>query len=217
MRPLRHTTAPPLVADPSGRSGGVDASVKHDSTAIVALPPGPRRARVRLVYHRISQPSPDGPLDFENTIEATVLDFAQRFRVVEVRFDPYQMQASAQRLISRHVKMVEFSQHPGHLTEAGSNLYELIKGRNLVAYPDEPNPAGGERSIAVETARGWRIAKEKQNHKIDVVIALAMSALASVRSLGESNYDSQYLGWSDTPSEVLTTGRRDFYGMRYIS
>jgi hypothetical protein len=38
-----------------------------------------------------------------------------------------------------------------------------------------------QRAIAVETPRGWRIAKEKQSHKIDVVVALGMAALGAVQ------------------------------------
>ena len=38
-----------------------------------------------------------------------------------------------------------------------------------------------QRSIAVETPRGWRIAKEKASHKIDVVVALGMAALGAVQ------------------------------------
>ena len=37
------------------------------------------------------------------------------------------------------------------------------------------------RAVAVETSRGWRIAKEKQSHKIDVVVALGMAALGAVK------------------------------------
>ena len=33
----------------------------------------------------------------------------------------------------------------------------------------------------METPRGWRIAKEKQAHKIDVVVALAMAVLGAVQ------------------------------------
>ena len=44
------------------------------------------------------------------------------------------------------------------------------------------------RAVAVESSRGWRIAKDKQNYKIDVVVALAMSALAAVRGQGEGSY-----------------------------
>jgi hypothetical protein len=96
-------------------------------------------------------------------------------------------------------------------------MYELLQGHTLQLYPNPDIRLAMSRAIAVETPRGWRISKEKQSHKIDVVIALAMSALASVRSPGEGNYDSQYIGRADTPSEVLTTGGRDFYGMRFIS
>jgi terminase large subunit-like protein len=211
-------TATPVVADPElSISVAVDASVKHDSSAIVATTWDKKSQVVRLIFHRIYQPAPDDPLDFEATIEATVLDLRKRFRVRKVLFDPYQMVASAQRLARQGVKMEEFPQSVPNLTAASQNLFELLQGRTLQLYPNAGIRLAMSRAIAIETARGWRIAKEKQNHKIDVVIALAMSALASVRSPGESNYDSQYIGWSDTPSEVLTTGRRDFYGMRFIS
>jgi hypothetical protein len=36
------------------------------------------------------------------------------------------------------------------------------------------------RAVAVETSRGWRISKEKQSNKIDVVVALAMAAHVAV-------------------------------------
>jgi hypothetical protein len=41
------------------------------------------------------------------------------------------------------------------------------------------------RAVAIETPRGWRIAKEKQAHKIDVVVALAMACHAA--TLGQAN------------------------------
>ena len=211
-------TATPVVADPELPIWvGIDASVKHDSSAIVATTWDKKSQVVRQIFHRIYQPAPDDPLDFEATIEATVLDLRKRFRVRKVLFDPYQMVASAQRLARQGVKMEEFPQSVPNLTAASQNLFELLQGRTFILYPNADIRLAMSRAIAIETARGWRIAKEKQNHKIDVVIALAMSALASVRSPGESTYDSQYLGWSDTPSEVLTTGRRDFLGMRFIS
>jgi phage terminase large subunit-like protein len=174
--------ARPLVIDKSLPVWvGVDASVKRDSTAIVACTWDRKANKVRLVMHRIFQPSADDPLDFEATVEATLLEMRQRFYVREVKYDPYQMQAVAQRLISRHVPMVEFAQSVPNLTEATSNLYELIKGRNLVVYADDALRLAVQRSVAVETPRGWRIAREKQSHKIDVVVALGMAALGAVQ------------------------------------
>jgi hypothetical protein len=65
----------------------------------------------------------------------------------------------------------------------------LAAGTNLVAYPNATIRLAVSRAIAAETARGWRIAKDKQAHKIDVVIALAMAALAAIRGQAEPFYD----------------------------
>jgi len=110
-----------------------------------------------------------------------LLELKRRFRLREVRFDPYQMAAVSQRLQRSGVPMEEFPQSVPNLTEASTNLYELIKASNLVAYPDATVRLAIQRAIAVETSRGWRIAKEKTSHKIDVVVALGMAALGAVQ------------------------------------
>jgi terminase large subunit-like protein len=179
--------AEPVVSD-QGLSVwlGVDASVKRDSTAIVATSWDRTAKKVRVIAHRIFQPSADDPIDFEMMIEGTVRNFANRFNVREVRFDPYQMQAVAQRLTRAGVNMVEFPQSVPNLTEASTNLYELVKGRGIVFYPDAGVRLAFSRAVALETTRGWRIAKEKASHKIDVVVALAMSAHGAVHE-GEAD------------------------------
>ena len=50
---------------------------------------------------------------------------------------------------------------------------------------------GRDRVVGV---RGWRLDKMKQAHKIDVVVALSMAALAAVRDGGKSRYDLACLG-----------------------
>jgi phage terminase large subunit-like protein len=170
----------PVLADPHLSVWlGVDASVKRDSTAVVACTFSDGKAR--LVWHRVFQPSPEDPLDFEATIEKTLLDLRRRFYVREVRYDPWQMQAVAQRLTAAGLPMVEFPQSVPNLTESSTNLYEAIKGRNLSVYPDNEIRLAVSRAVALETSRGWRIAKEKASHKIDVVVALAMAALGAVQ------------------------------------
>ncbi|TMA44662.1 MAG: hypothetical protein E6J81_14065 [Deltaproteobacteria bacterium] len=160
---------------------GVDASVKRDSTAIVACTWDETAKKVRLVGHRVFQPSPSEPLDFEAAVEETLLALHQRFYLQQVHYDPYQLIAVAQRLQRAGVPMVEFPQSVPNLTEASTNLYDLIKGRNLVVYPDEGLRRAIHQAVALETSRGWRIAKEKQAHKIDVVVALAQAALGAVK------------------------------------
>jgi phage terminase large subunit-like protein len=167
---------------------GVDASVKRDSTAIVVCTWDRKRKAVRLVWHRVFQPTPDEPLDFEATIEKTLLELRQRFDVREVRFDPFQMQSVAQRLRRSGLRMNEFPQTTSNLTEASTALYELIKGRNLIAYSDGELRLSMNHAVALETPRGWRIAKDKASHRIDVIVALAQAAFAAVHG-GQSGLE----------------------------
>ena len=160
---------------------GVDASVKHDSTAIVAVTFDQPSQRVRVVFHRVFQPTPDVPLDFEAAVEATLIDLGKRFAVRRILFDPYQMQATAQRLTRAGLPIKEFPQSVPNLTAASQNLYELISGGNLAVYPSDQIRLAVACAVAIETPRGWRIGKDKQTHKIDVVVALAMACHAAVQ------------------------------------
>jgi phage terminase large subunit-like protein len=172
----------PLVADPRLPVWvGVDASVKRDATAVVACSWDTDAKRVRLVWHRVWQPSAAEPLDFEATVATAVRGLCRRFVVRSVRYDPFQMVSVAQQLTAEGVPMEEFPQTVPNLTESSNNLYELVKGGNVRVYPDDGLRLAVQRTVAVETARGWRIAKEKASHKIDVVVALAMAALGVVR------------------------------------
>jgi hypothetical protein len=60
-------------------------------------------------------------------------------------------------------------------------LFELLKGENLVAYPDAEIRLALQRAVAKENPRGWKITKEKASHKIDIVVAMAMAALGAVK------------------------------------
>lgn len=192
---------------------GVDASVKRDSTAIVATTWDSKAKKVRLVWHKIFTPSKADPIDFEQMIEETIVDLRKRFLLRRVHFDPYQMHASAQRLQRLGVRMAEFPQSVPNLTKASQNLFELIKSNSIVLYPDSDIRLAIQRSVAIETTRGWRIAKERSSHKIDVVVALGMAALAAVR-WGERDDANSVPG---LPVECMLTdyefmGRIDPYG-----
>ena len=91
------------------------------------------------------------------------------------------MAAVAQRLTAAGVPMVEYQQTVPNLTKMGQNLYELIKGGNIVFYRDDDIRRAISHAIIVETARGFKITKERAAHRIDLVVALAMSALAAVQ------------------------------------
>ena len=179
---------------------GVDASTKHDATAIVAVTFDRALGKPRLVWHRVFQPSPDDPLDFEATIEATLLWLRDNFRVVKMVFDPWQMQSTAQRLARAGVIVEDFPQTPPNLTRAAQNLFELITGQNLVLYPDEGMRLAISRAVAIEGARGWRIGKEKQTFKIDVIIALMMACHAAVQGQAQVGPPPEFWGALATAS-----------------
>ena len=98
------------------------------------------------------------------------------------------MQATAQRLRRAGLAIEEFAQSPGNLTQASQGLFDLISSGRLVMYADQEIRLAASRAIAKEMPRGcWRIAKDQQSHKIDVIVALAMSAHAAM--LNQSSYD----------------------------
>jgi len=165
---------------------GVDASVKRDSTALVACTYDKAAKVVRLVTHRVFTPTPGDPINFEDTVEATLLEWRKRFMLRKVWFDPFQMEAVAQRLAKAGIKIEPYAQTVPNLTAATSNLFDLIQARQLVLYPDAAMRLAISRAIIVESSRGWRLDKLKQAHKIDTVVALSMAALAAVRGQGES-------------------------------
>jgi phage terminase large subunit-like protein len=172
----------PVVADKSLPVWiGLDGSVKHDWTAIAVVAWSQQFKKPQLVSHRIFVPTKHHPIDFE-VVENTVLDFCRRFAVRKVLYDPHQLASSAQRLLKAGVPMKEYQQTVGNLTEIGGTLYELIKGGNLLVYPDEQIRQSIAHSVAKETSRGgFQITKATSAHKIDFTIALAMAVHACVQ------------------------------------
>jgi phage terminase large subunit-like protein len=168
---------------------GVDASVKRDSTALVACSFDKKTQCVRLVAHKVFTPTPGDPIDFEATVERTILDWRKRYLLRGCWFDPYQMASVAQRLTKLHVPLTEFPQTIPNLTAATSNLFELIQARTLALYADPGMRLAVSRAVVSESSRGWKIDKLKQSHHIDVIVALSMACLAAVRGQGEFSYD----------------------------
>jgi phage terminase large subunit-like protein len=179
---------------------GVDASVKRDSTALVAVSCDRKTKVVRLIAHKTFTPSASDPIDFEATVERTILEWREKFQLRKAYTDPFQMAATAQRLQRAGVKIEEYPQTVPNLTAATSNLYDLIQSRSLVLYPDAAMRLAISRAVMHESSRGWRLDKLKQAHKIDVVVALSMAALGAVRGQGESSYVGD-LSWVNGPDE----------------
>jgi len=160
---------------------GLDASVNRDSTAIICCAWDAAAKRVRLIRHRVFVPSKANPIDFENQVEAEILDLRGRFHLRQVLFDPYQLVSVSQRMIKLGIPMEALNQTSGNLTETGNTLLELVKYQNLILYPDADMRTAVGQCVAKESSRGWRIAKTTASARIDVVVALSLACLGAVR------------------------------------
>src|SRR5262249_52010451 len=60
----------------------------------------------------------------------------------------------------------------------GQVLFDCLTGRTLRLYPDAALRAQALSTVAIESPRGFRIAKERATAKIDGIVALAMACCA---------------------------------------
>jgi len=189
---------------------GVDASFKHDSTAICVVSFDQSRQQVRLVTHKVFQPTFERPLDFELTVEAALLNMARSYQVQKCLFDPWQMQAVAQRLQKQGLPVEEFPQTSPNLTAASQNLFDLVESQGLVMYADEQMRLAIFRAVAIETPRGWRIGKQNQAHRVDLVISLAMACHAATQGQKEPFFDRSWSWVTGQPigGDALTDAER---------
>lgn len=158
---------------------GVDASVKGDSSAVVVTTK--KENQIILVCHKKWQPTKKQPLDLEETIEAYIKELSENYAVQEVLYDPFQLHSVMTRLNKDGINCVEYPQTVDRLIAASQNLYDLFKNKNIILYPDSEVKSHILKSTAKEHPRGFRIVKEKQSIKIDICVALAMSAFAATK------------------------------------
>jgi phage terminase large subunit-like protein len=218
---IRHDLAPVHADLFTEAFVGIDASYKRDSAAICVTAFDQSTQMVRLLNHKVFQPSPDAPLDFELTIESYLLDLKRRFQLRQVRYDPYQMVSTAQRLAKAGVPIEEFPQSSPNLTAASQNLFDLIQSQALVLYPDADMRLAVSRAVAIEGPRGWRIGKEKSAFKIDVIVALAMAVHAAVVAQAEPYFDQSWK-WvnGDEPTDPKAQAKKeadDFYQTKLVA
>ncbi len=183
---------------------GVDVATKHDSSAVVAVMRDrdqDGRDVVALAAHRIWRPTPTDPLDIEATVEAYLRELHHAYRVRAVLVDPYQMARSIQTLKAAGLRVEEYPQTLDRLTVMGQAVYDLVQGRNLSVYAAADLREHALNAVVVESARGWRIAKEKSSKKVDGLVALAMACAA----LGQRPAGFEPLVWNWTKSYTART------------
>jgi len=158
----------------------VDIGLKSDNGAVVRV--RRRENQIVLAGYRLWKPTKAAPLNLEETVEAYLRETHQQNFVRRIVIDPWQAARSIQTLKAAGLPIEEFPQTQSNTTRMAQTLYDLLKGRNLVLYPDDELRQQALNTIAIETPRGFRIAKEKASRKIDLIVALSMACVAAVET-----------------------------------
>jgi phage terminase large subunit-like protein len=158
---------------------GVDGGIRDDCSAIVAV----YRAedRLALALHRIWTPR-GVPLDLEETIGSYLRHLHAAYRIQQILCDPDQLHRSITLLRAAGLPIEEFPQTQANTVRMGQGLYELLRGVNLRLYPSDELRAQPLNVVAVESSRGYRLAKEKATKKIDAMVALSMACVAALNA-----------------------------------
>jgi phage terminase large subunit-like protein len=164
----------------------VDAGIKRDSTALVGVAYDGKRAKLGIVFHYIWTPSKGDQVDLDITVESKLLELYNKFNIVSVVYDPTHLLQTMLRLRQKGIPTKEFPQTVPLMTAASQLLYDLLKNKNLEAYPDDGMRRHIQMAVAETNARGFRIVKTKvsKRHYIDAAVALAMAGYEAVNSGG---------------------------------
>lgn len=107
----------------------VDAGIAHDCSAaiIVSRHPDPNLHDEYVMVRdlRLWEPPPGGKIDFDETIEPTIKEWADRYNVVEVVFDKYQLHGIMTRTRKSGINTYDFSQQ-GLRSVSDRKLYNMI-------------------------------------------------------------------------------------------
>jgi hypothetical protein len=177
---------------PSGRLViyvGVDAGWKRDNAAVVAVTVD--GDQIRYVYEKVFKPTPDDPLNFENTIEKTLLYLHEHCTIRLCWVDPTQMEYLKERLQKIRIPIEALTQNPENQTAMAQTLYDLIRTERFSISSQFNNSSALRKTITrtvfEERANGLRIAKH-QSIKTDLTTALAMACLAATQRSGKPSY-----------------------------
>lgn len=161
----------------------MDAGVSNDNFALVAVTRDPNNTERSIVrYARRWLPPKGGKIDFQGTAEEPgpeleVRRLCQQYNVIEVAYDPMQLEDMAGRLRKDGVAWFRpFSQAKERLI-ADNMLRQMIQDRRVL-HRGEPHLREyiGNANVQIDAEeRKIRIVKRSELLKIDLAVALSMA------------------------------------------
>jgi hypothetical protein len=176
---------------PSGRLEiyvGVDAGWKRDNAAVVAVTV--ENDQLRYVYEKVFKPTPSDPLNFENTIEKSLLYLHENCTIKLCLVDPTQMEFMKERM-QKLFSIEALTQNPENQTDMAQTLYDLFRTERFCISSQFNNSSALRetitRTVFEERTNGLRLAKH-QSIKTDLTTALAMACLAATQRSDKPGY-----------------------------
>lgn len=163
---------------------GVDIGVKHDTSALVWVAPKDgklvARSHVFAVQHDPDRPPAahtiaQGERVELELVENKIRDLAREYQVLEVVYDPWRFERSAQALADEGLLLVEFPQTNERMAPASQGLFDAITEGRIVHDGDPVLKAHIEAAAAKDTGRGWRLSKKDAKKPMDAAIGLVMA------------------------------------------
>jgi phage terminase large subunit-like protein len=170
---------------------GVDASIRHDTTAIVVV----RRDRDSEVFHalwRTWTPTAGREVSLSE-VEAFVRDLATHFSVEAVVHDPHYFWHAGQRLEDEGIPMLEWQWQ--RMASATRTLHEIVAHGWLRHGDDDTARRHALAAEVREREYGLTISKRASRDPIDCLVALAMAVgwAASIEPPRQSVYETRGL------------------------
>ena len=164
---------------------GVDASTKHDSSAIVASAWNPDGKAPDIVgawefRPKYSEAADKVIVDLSETIEAKLIELFETYQVLAVYYDQLQLHSIMTNMQKKYDSknarkvFVDFPQNSGRI-ESDQAFYIWITERKLRRIKHAGLRAHVLNAVAEESERGFRLDKEKTQNKIDLAVAASMA------------------------------------------
>jgi phage terminase large subunit-like protein len=106
---------------------------------------------------------------------SVLLELAQRYRIVEVLFDPWRMQTLATIAEKHRIKTTAFPQSDSRMIPASAALHQAVVEKRI-HHPDDPTlNAHVAAGVARHGRRGWRIDQAERGANVDGLVGLVMA------------------------------------------
>lgn len=155
-----------------------DLGLSHDRTARAVGHYDPADGRVYLDNLRLWEGTPKAHVPIAE-VEEDLVNCVDRFRARTLVVDPWQMEATIQKLKNIY-NVVPFN-FQTDMTFLSQLLIQMLRGGKLIAYGEPTLDDELRRLISKQTARGWRI-EHVRGQRNDCVVALGMVVVEAIRS-----------------------------------